>query len=186
MPNKNHALRYIYLITLLTIGGVSLAQKDNPHINQIRARFQTINNATDYKILTVSTEQYYEITGIYLYPSVESYEAIGYVKNKKVYKIVELGYTASQKMTTEYYFWDNLLIFIYCKTEIASYDSISTSLDFNKLTTIAETRLYIRSSKLIKRFDTGSETYYFEPGKKVGNVVNSPDKLKKWFLKMSK
>ena len=166
--------------------GASFAQKDNPQINQIRARFKTINNATDYKILTVNSDKYSEITGIYLDDIGAGNEAIGYVKNKKVYKIVEIGYSSSNKFTTEYYFWDNLLIFIYSKTEMATYDSISTSLDFNKLTSIAETRLYIRSSKLIRRSDTGLELYYFEPGKKVGSLVSSPDKLKKWFLKMSK
>jgi len=176
-------LRCIYLILFLFAGGVSLAQKDNPQINQIRARFQTINNTKDYKILNVDAEKYTEITGVYIDGGME---AKGFVKNNKVYKIIEVGFSAANKITIEYYFWDNLPIFIYSKTEMASYDSISTTMDFNKLTTVSETRLYIRGSKLIKRMDTGSETYFYEFDKKVGNVISSPDKLKKWFLKMSK
>jgi len=183
LPNINQALKYLISFIILALGGEVLAQKDNPQINQIRARFQIINNATDYKILSLTSDKYAEITGVYADGGIE---AKGYIKNKKVFKIIETGFASFTKQTIEYYFWDNQLIFIYAKTEKAAYDSVSTALDFNQLTTISETRFYVKNSKLIKRVDHGLEEYNLEPGKLVGSLVTSPDKLKKWFLKMSK
>lgn len=168
---------------LLGIGGWAYGQKNDAYIKEVRTKFNKINAAKDFQIVKVDGELYGNLTGVY--PDGGG-DAVGYVKKNRVYKIVETVYTASGKHVMEYYFWDNRLIFVYQQVQTAAFDTVSTSLDFTKLSTLSESRLYVRNSTLIKRLDSGAKEYYVSGNIKAMEQQSTLFTLKKYFLTKAK
>ena len=147
-------------------------------IKKIRSHFQYINNFEGYKIVSNQSEPIAsdeEDSG----DGSLSYRA--FIKNDSLLKVFETSYTASHKHTTEFYFWQDSLFFVFSKVQRAAYDSLTTSLNFNSLETVAESRIYINKLQIVKRTDTGDKDYFYEPHKRPGDFCLFPDDLRTYF-----
>ena len=96
------------LIFLLTINlSVAFGQTKEDKIIDIREKFQIINQDSSYKTRKIINEQ------LLKQMTDGGVELTGYLKDGKIYKIIERVEISYCMRTFEYYFWDRQLIFIY-------------------------------------------------------------------------
>ena len=124
---------------------------------EIRSKFKYINSQKDYQTLFLVNDDYVEHIDMGL-------SAKAYFRKDTLYKIIEKTYFNHYNSTTEYYYWENELFFVF--TSENRYDVLldkdSSFLEFNyeKQYNSYTARLYFDKKKEIKRIEKG-ETFSF-------------------------
>lgn len=123
-------------------------QKDTEAIEEIREHFKWINEQDDFVVSELNSEDFLDHTpdgGALLQ---------GFYKNDVLYKIVEVIGVSYANLTTEYYFWDNKLIFVYDTEkhfkEIFDSSGNFIELDFTTTELKYESRRYFENENEIK------------------------------------
>ena len=162
----------------LNVNGQTVAQT----VKDIRKKFQIINATKGYKTVTIDYETLNTLTGIEVH---DGAEVTGYLKDKKLHKMVYSAFHSNMKETIEYYYWDGKPIFIYQRLEQPTYDTVTTSLDFTKTTLQFECRIYCKNGKVVQILKSGDPLYYETEAttQKVGKPVITPVILEKELLK---
>ncbi len=162
---------------------VSGQDKENT-IKDIKQKIQSINQDTNYQIVTVDNEAFLD-TGFIKQPGKGYGQLTGYFKNNKIYKILEIiGVKLLHDIaTTEYYFSDGKLIFIYEYEKYGpdiSIDSTGT-VDHKKTGFDFEGRYYFNNDKVINTLTSGQQQIlpnemYFDSQSKEGQLLLSSQK----------
>lgn len=140
---------------LILISNVSLAfsQTEKESIDSIMMRIKWINKQTDFKIAELNNEDYLE------HVPDNGGQLKGYFKNDTLYKIVERFGPSYAIMITEYYLWNDELIFVYDieKNFNQIIDSTYGFIGFDySLTEIKyESRHYFVNGQEIKKLEKG-------------------------------
>ena len=164
----------ISLFTVLIISLSSTTWEQEDKIKDIQSKFRSINQDTTYTILTLDNEAFLEQM------TDGGGQLIGYFKGDTIYKIHERVGLSYCILTTEYYFWNRQLIFVFEKEDAFPYvDSLAT-LDYTKTETIFEGRYYFDQSKLIDAGTTGQKSIpddlLFDSQTKEGQLLSSANK----------
>jgi hypothetical protein len=104
----------------------------------------------------------------------------GYFKGEDIYKIHEQVGLSYCILTTEYYYWDKQLIFVFEKEDDFIYvDSLAT-LDYSKTKTSFEGRYYFNNGQLISTKTKGqkriNDNIRFDSQNKSGQLITSGQK----------
>lgn len=124
-------------------------------INQIRADYKWINEQQDYTVIVLNNEDFLDFV------TDNGAELKGFFKDGKLYKMVETIGLSSAVTVTEYYFWDDNLLFIYGteKTykQILNDDGEFVELDYANTELQYEIRLYYADKKEIRKLEKGTQ-----------------------------
>lgn len=151
-------------------GSSTTSESTTDPIELIKERFKTINdNASTYKDKSVDITDMSSEGGILTF----------YSKDNKIMKMnLKLAFEMGNS-STEYYFWDNELFFIYDKIE--NYD-MPMYIEGSKVKETLENRYYFKDDKLIKWLDTNkNEKSATEMNEKSQKLVDGANKLKNYF-----
>lgn len=144
---------YTYCLTLfLFISSLPLSvlgQATPETIQKIRLNFQTINSDSSYTILSLSNKSFMShITD-------GGGELTGYFKGDSIKKIhVQVGLSYCIQ-TSEYYFLNEQLSFIYHQERIFPYIDSTATFDYTRTELIFEGRYYFENNKLVKQNEKG-------------------------------
>ncbi len=126
----------------------TFSQEKESIIEDIRQKFQIINQKDSYKKIVLQNTEFLENM------TDGGGELTGFYSHDTVYKIYERIGLSYGVLTTEYYYWDEKPIFIYFIEE--SFEQIIDSLDgfigfdyYGKLIKQIETRYYYNNDSLI-------------------------------------
>ena len=129
-------------------------QDDAETIEKIREHFKWINEQDDFVVSVLNNEDFLD------HAPDNGALLKGFYKNEFLYKIVEVIGLSSVILTTEYYFWDNQLIFVYDTEKHFKeiFDSFGNfiELDYSATDLKYESRRYFVTDKEIKRIDMGN------------------------------
>lgn len=158
-------MRLLIIILILFLdANTALSQTEKESINSIKTRFMWINEQTDFKISELNNEDYLE------HMPDNGGQMKGYFKNDTLYKIVEWFGPSYAIMITEYYLWNNELIFVYDIeknfTQIIDSSDGVIGFDYSKTEIKYESRHY---------FVDGQEIKKVENGKRLMELSNSSD-----------
>ncbi len=147
-------MRQIVIIFILVISGNLLfSQSEKQSIEQIRNHFKWINQQQDFVIAELNNLDYLKHT-----PD-NGAQIKGYFKNDTLYKLVEWIGLSEEAIVTEYYLWNEKLIFVYKvgKQYRTMYDDQGNMIgyDYSKLDIKYEIRYYFEDGKEIKRLSKG-------------------------------
>jgi hypothetical protein len=129
------------------------AQTEKESIDQIRAHFKWINEQQDFIIAELNNEDYLE------HMTDNGAQLKGYYKNDTLYKLIQWTGLSYAIMTTEYYLWNNELIFVYdteqnYKQVIDSVDGF-LGFDYSEAEVKYESRHYFVYGKEVKKLKKG-------------------------------
>lgn len=131
------------LCASLTVGAQGEAIQD------IREKFQQINQISDYQIILLENEEFLD-------PMPDGGgELKGYFRGdtlNKVYQRIGLSYGVQ---TTEYYFWDGQLIFVFKFEDAFGFDAELGVIDYDQVERTFEGRYYFAQWQLIKVLEKG-------------------------------
>lgn len=146
--------KHLFIIFIFIIATGSLfAQTKNKSIEEIRTHFKWINSQKDFVAAELNNEDFLDQT-----PD-NGAQLMGLYKNDTLFKIIEWTGLSYAIMTTEYYFWNNKLIFVY-DTE-KNYKQINDSIDgfigfdYNEAKIMYESRHYFIDGKEIQKIEKG-------------------------------
>jgi hypothetical protein len=129
------------ILTIILPASVT-GQNVNEKIRLIKSRFTSINQTSDYQVVSLSHEDFLENM------TDGGGQLQGYFRKDEIQKIFESVGLSYCMQTKEYYFWDNKLIFVYEKEVSFKMDSLGT-LDHSKVGPVFEGRYYFSDDKLI-------------------------------------
>jgi hypothetical protein len=143
-----------FLIILLTHNSFIIFSQSEDEINWIKKKYQIINSMK-FRVLT----------DVWHYDMYKKYYL--YTKKDTLYKITEKGFSDNSYFITEYYFWDEKLIFVYdANWDCPSWTRKDSSfIDYSKKK-LYENRYYFKNEKLIKFI--GEEQY-----KELENILST-------------
>jgi len=128
-------------------------QVESESIEKIREHFKWINEQDDFVVSTLNNEDFLD------HATDNGALLQGFYKNDTLYKIVEVVGLSSVIMTTEYYFWNNQLIFVYDTEkqfkEMVDDSGNFTGLDYSTTELKYESRQYYENENVIKRLKNG-------------------------------
>jgi len=122
----------------------AFGQTKEEKINDIREKFQKINQDTVYIVKTLNNEQFLDKM------TDGGGSLIGYYKGEKIYKIIERVGVSYCVRTFEYYFWEDQLIFVYESELDPLYNESKASFDWGNVNIVFEGRYYFDKGKLIE------------------------------------
>jgi hypothetical protein len=130
-------LTFLFL-TILLFG------QSGDKVEQIRKTVEQINKDSAYTKKTLDNEQWMgQMTD-------GGGQLTGYFKNGQLVKIVEWVGLSSCTSIYEYYFQDNIFIFVYGQEKVFAYVDSTDAFDYTKQTVRMECRFYFDNGKLIK------------------------------------
>ncbi len=140
-------MKSLFLFLFITVVFLnSDAQTLEQNIQEIRTQFKFINSQKDFQKVVFENEEFTDEI-----PS-EGCELEVYYKNGNLYKIIESDAASVNLYTTEYYFKNNQLIFVYRKedefTKIPGGKVVDTE-------TIYEERTYYKNGNIIRHLEKG-------------------------------
>ncbi len=143
----------IFILILTSNVNCVFSQTEKESIDSIRSRFKWINEHTDFTITELNNEDYLE------HMPDNGGQLKGYFINDTLYKIVEWLGPSYAIMITEYYLWNNDLIFVYDIEK--NYNQIIDStdgfigFDYSKTEIKYESRHYFVDGKEIRKLEKG-------------------------------
>jgi hypothetical protein len=142
------------LFVLLSVGFViiSSGQTKDEQIKLIRKKFQQINSDTTLRKVTLESEEFLEET-----PD-NGGELTGYYENRKIKKIYEWIGLSNGISTSEFYFDNEQLIFVFEKFDSFLFDDKKGEFDLSKTKTIFEGRFYFNNKKLFSKSTKGDKS----------------------------
>lgn len=147
-------MRLFIIIFLLSTSTNLLSQSKKEAIDSIKNHFDRINQQTDFTIVELNNEDYLEQipdNGGWLR---------GFYKNDTLCKIVEWLGLSYASMNTEYYLWNNELIFVY-DMEINFHQKMDSSngfigFDYSKSDVKYKSQHYFLNGKEISKQEEGN------------------------------
>lgn len=182
---------------LLTVTlAVSMGQEQDNTIRNIEQKIQSIKQDTSYSIVTLVNEEFID-TGFLKQPSKGYGQLMGFFKNGIIYKICEhIGIKLLHDLaTTEYYFSDGKLIFVYEKERNGPDIFIDSAGTVDHKTNIPsfEGCYYFDNDKLINTATTGEiktmllpNEKFFDSQSKEGQLLLSAQKYMNLLTKKKK
>lgn len=149
----------LFLLTFLTLT-ILLFGQTSDRIAGVRQKIEAINTEKSYQIKKLENDYFVNIKN----ESTDGgRELSGYYKNGKLKKIVySVGLSYGMK-TSEYFFSDDELIFVFEKqdqfADIKDQSNQVTGLDYTKIESIYTGRFYFENSKLFSIKQTGKEFF---------------------------
>ncbi len=141
----------IVITLIVSLSVIVFSQNKDAKIKHIQEKVKIINQDTTYLALTIDNEEFLEQM------TDGGGQLTGYFKGKTLYKIhkrIGLSYCV---LTTEYYFEDEKLIFVYEQEDVFPYiDSLAT-LDYTRTKTSFKARFYFKNKRLIEKKTEGEK-----------------------------
>ncbi|WP_103068989.1 hypothetical protein [Aquimarina sediminis] len=146
-------------IGLLFISFIGTSQNTNEIILKIRSEFQRINSLNQLEKIELDNEDF--MNELYGHTTDSGGQLIGYFENGQLVKYTEWIGLHHGYFTTEYYFKNNKLFFVYDQEKMfkSVYDESGEWMNFDtslEPETIFEGRYYFDNTKLIKKLTKGS------------------------------
>jgi hypothetical protein len=143
-------------------------------IQDIREKFQSINRDKNYTVLTLNNEEFLEQM------TEGGGQLTGYFKGDSIYKIHERIGLSYCVLTTEYYFRNEHLIFVFEKEDVFPYiDSLAT-FDYTRTENTFEGRYYFDKDTLIETKIKGEklipDELKYDSQTKEGDLLSSAKK----------
>lgn len=149
----------IFILILTSNVNFVFSQTEKESIDSIRRQFKWINEQTDFTISELNNEDYLE------HMPDNGGQLKGYFKNDTLYKIVEWFGPSYAIMITEYYLWNNELIFVYDIEKNFNQIIDSTDgfigFDYSKTEIKYESRHYFVNGQEIKKIEKGKRLMEF-------------------------
>lgn len=146
----------IWTLTFLSLTTFLFGQSDDK-IVQIRKAVEQINNDTTYTTKTLDNEHFLEHT------TDGGGQLTGYFKNGQLVKVWRQVGLSSCVTNYEYYFQDDILLFVYGQEQVFAYVDSTGSFDYTTQTLGMECRFYFDDGKLIASKFTGQTRCSNEP-----------------------
>jgi hypothetical protein len=136
-------MKFLLNLTVFVTLTSSIHGQNDADFLSVRNIVSKINTDSVYESITLTNEDFSDISDTYT-------ESIGLFKSDKLCKIYQKSVSIPQVTHVEYFFENEKLIFIYCKVQFYSYDSILNTYDIKKgLSKGGEFRMYLKDNKLI-------------------------------------
>ena len=139
--------KIILFLSTVFLGGNLFSQTLEQNIQEIRTQFKWINSQRDFQKVVFENEEFTDQL------SSEGCELVVYYKNGNLYKMIETDAASVNLYTTEYYFKNNQLIFVFRKedefTRIPGEGVVDTE-------TIYEERTYYKDGNIIRHLEKGN------------------------------
>ena len=149
----------LFLLTLLTLTTLLFGQTTEK-IAVVRKKVEVINTEKSYQIKKLDNDYFVSVKNE---ATDGGQELSGYYKNGKLKKIVYRVGLSYGKKTSEYFFSDDELIFVFEKqdqfADIKDQSNQVTGLDHTKLESVYTGRFYFENSKLFSIKQTGKEIF---------------------------
>jgi len=143
------------LITLLLLSFSIFSMAQENRIEEIRTQFNYINSQKEYQTFFLENNDYIDHVDMGI-------TATAFFKNDTLFKVIEKAYFNYYNSTTEYYYWDNELFFVYTVENnyevILDEDSSFLEFNYDKQYESFTGRYYYENGKEIKRIEKG-ESY---------------------------
>lgn len=151
------------------------AQRENA-ILAIRNEVQEINIAKNYLVKKIDNDYFVEVKGEV---TDGGQNLVGYYKDNQLKKIIyKIGLSYGVK-TSEFYFVENILIFVFVKQmtyEFMYNDFVENEInDYTKFRTNFEGRYYFKDNKIIKTLNKGNEMFSESTNKEKELLVRSKE-----------
>jgi hypothetical protein len=149
-------MKYLLLLIISFYGNVLFSQTEKETIDDIRSRFKWINSQQNFITSELNNRDYLDFS-----PD-NGASITAYYKDNSLYKVVEIMGLSYAILTTEYYLWDNQLIFVYYTEknfkQIKDASGNFVELDYSHTETKYEGRHYFDNGKEIKTIIKGEKT----------------------------
>ena len=118
-------MKFLWNLIVFVVLTSSTYGQDDADILSIRNKVSKINTDSVYESISLNNEDFSDISDTYT-------ESVGLFKSDNLYKIYQKSVSIPQVTHVEYFFEKEKLIFIYCKVQFYSYDSILNSYNIQK------------------------------------------------------
>lgn len=149
----------LFLLTFLALTTLLFGQTAQ-RIAVVRKKVEVINTEKSYQIKKLDNDYFVSVKNE---ATDGGQELSGYYKNGKLKKIVYRVGLSYGKKTSEYFFSDDELIFVFEKqdqfADIKDQSNQVTGLDHTKLESVYTGRFYFENSKLFSIKQTGKEIF---------------------------
>ncbi|MFT5823848.1 MAG: rhodanese-related sulfurtransferase [Crocinitomix sp.] len=135
--------KHILLVVVIAIAQLTYSQTKEVQIQTIREQFKIINADSAYQVRTIFGDDI-EI------PSCNGADLKGYYQGDQLKRANLFVGKSNGIYFTEYYYWNNVLFFVYEVEETFYYDVENDAFNYDSISNLYEGRYYFAENELIK------------------------------------